>query len=69
METLEKDIEMVEQNGKQEAKEDVLIEDILKSNSTSSNLSAKSNRQSKAKDYSAQNGKNKISTEEAPVLE
>jgi len=66
MDSLETEVvEMVEQNGKQEG--DVLIEDILKSNSTSSNLSGKSNRQTKVKDFAEISGKNKVSVEEIPV--
>lgn len=53
METLETDIIMVEQNGKHDSKEDILIEDILKSNSSSSNLSNKSHR--KTKDFANKN--------------
>lgn len=66
MDSLEADVEMVEQNGKQECG-DVLIEDILKSNSSSSNLGGKSNRQTKVKDFAEVNGKNKISVEEIPA--
>jgi len=67
METLETDINMVEQNGKHDSKEDVLIENILKSNSSSSNLSTKSHRQSKTKDFDNQNNTNKNSTEEGQI--
>lgn len=63
METLEADIDMVEQNGKHDSKDEVLIEDILKSNSNSSNLNNKSNRQSKSKDFANQNGSTKNSQE------
>lgn len=66
METLETDVNMVEQNGNHESKEEVLIEDILKSNSSSSNLSSKSNRQSKIKDFADahHNGERQKSNEE-----
>lgn len=66
MDILETDVEMVEQNGRQEADTAPLIEDVLKSNSTSSNLSAKS-RQTKVKDFAELNGKNKAPVEPIPV--
>lgn len=56
METLETDVNMVEQNGKHDSKEETVLtsEDIFKSNSNSSNLSTKSSKQSKQKDSLSQ---------------
>ncbi len=62
---METETEMVEQNGKQDS--EMLIEDILKSNSTSSNLSGKSSRQTKLKELNETNGKNKTSVEDIPA--
>lgn len=67
MEIPQADFEMVEQNGKQDSKEEMLIEDIILKSSSSSNLNNKSNRQSKTNDFSNQNGDKKMSTEDIPM--
>ncbi len=67
---METDIEMVEQNGKQDG--EVIIEDLIKSNnSSSSNLNSKttSRLSTKSKEFSNQNGERKSSVEEMIVDE
>jgi hypothetical protein len=68
METLETDVNMVEQNGKHDpqAETNGLSEDIFKSNSSSSNLSSKSTKQSKIQQ---QNGDDKHASPEDIILE
>lgn len=70
MEILETDVNMVEQNGKHDSKEETVVtEDIFRSNSSSSNLSTKSRKQSKQKDSLSQQNSSEEKNGEEIVIE
>lgn len=69
MEILETDVNMVEQNGKHDSKEETALtsEDIFKS--SSSNLSTKSSKQSKQKDSLSQQNSSEEKSEDIVIEE
>lgn len=69
METLEADVNMVEQNGKHDSKEETVLtsEDIFKS--SSSNLSTKSSKQSKQKNSLSQQNSSEERSEDIVIEE